>query len=103
MPWAWILPMKSTIRKRAYGENFDKHVFVNGSKEYNDEVILKERLLEFAFECKRWWDLLRFDKAFDLVPSLQNKKGKDYLKLFPISDNLMSKEPMVKQNPGYDN
>lgn len=65
------------IRKRAYGENFDKHVFVNGSKEYNDEVILKERLLEFAFECKRWWDLLRFDKAFDLVPSLQNKKGKD--------------------------
>ncbi len=34
-------------------------------KEYNDEVILKERLLEFAFECKRWWDLLRFDKAFD--------------------------------------
>lgn len=90
------------IRKRAYGENFGKHVFVSGSKEYNDEVILKERLLEFAFECKRWWDLLRFDKAFDLVPSLQNKKGKDYLKLFPISDDLLSKEPMVKQNPGYD-
>ena len=43
--------------------------YVNSTKEANDAAILKERLLELAFEGKRWWDLVRFDKAFDLVPS----------------------------------
>ena len=41
------------IRKRAYGDNFDKHIFVNRSKELNDDEILKERLLELVFEGKK--------------------------------------------------
>lgn len=49
---------------------------MNSTKEANDAAILKERLLELAFEGKRWWDLVRFDKAFDLVPSLREHKGK---------------------------
>lgn len=48
---------------------------MNSTKEANDAAILKERLLELAFEGKRWWDLVRFDKAFDLVPSLREHKG----------------------------
>lgn len=89
------------IRKRAFQDDFNNHIFENSSKEINDEIILKERLLELAYEGKRWWDLLRFDKAFDLVPSLKSRKGEDHLKLFPISNNILSLEPYVKQNPGY--
>lgn len=89
------------IRKRAYGGNYDSHVFVNSTKEINDDFILKERLLELAFEGKRWWDLIRFNKAFDLVPSLKDRKGDEYLLLFPISRGILTSEPKVTPNPGY--
>jgi len=89
------------VRQRAYGANYSQFVFVNGSKVQNDELILKERLLETAFEGHYWWDLLRFGKAFELVPSLQSQVGKDYLLLFPIVQSTLSIEPKVKQNPGY--
>lgn len=90
------------IRKRAYGENYPLHTFVNSTKEMNDDFILKERLLELAFEGKRWWDLIRFDKAFDLVPSLKDRKGEEYLLLFPISRSILTSEPKVTPNPGYE-
>jgi hypothetical protein len=89
------------VRERAYRDDFDDHVFVSGSKEENDEAILTERLLELALEGKRWWDLIRFGKAFDLVPTLQDRKGEDYLLLFPIPQDVLSLEPRVEQNPGY--
>lgn len=89
------------VRRRAYKSNFSSHVFVNGSKENNDEAILKERLFELTVEGKRWWDLVRFGKAFDLVPSLKSRKGQDHLLLFPISETVLGLEPKVKQNPGY--
>lgn len=89
------------VRQRAYGTNYSNHIFVSSTKEQNDVEILKERLLELAFEGKRWWDLIRFGRAFDLVPSLQNRKGQDYLLLFPISETTLGLEPQVEQNPGY--
>ncbi|MDQ6477160.1 RagB/SusD family nutrient uptake outer membrane protein [Dyadobacter sp. LHD-138] len=89
------------VRQRAYKTSYDKHIFVNGTKEANDEAILKERLFELVYEGKRWWDLVRFNKAFDLVPNLKSKKGQDNLLLFPIANTILSLEPKVKQNPGY--
>ena len=89
------------VRQRAYGAAFNDHVFVNGSKAQNDDAILKERLLELTYEGKRWWDLVRFNKAFDLVPTLQGRSNDKYLLLFPIANSVLSLEPLVKQNPGY--
>jgi len=89
------------VRNRAYGANYAKHIYVHTSAANADEAILKERLLELAVEGKRWWDLVRFNKAFDLVPSLQNKKGKNHLLLFPISETTLSLEPKIQQNEGY--
>ncbi|WP_228384126.1 RagB/SusD family nutrient uptake outer membrane protein [Sphingobacteruim zhuxiongii] len=89
------------VRKRAYGANYSNHIYVHSSATLANDAILKERLLELAVEGKRWWDLIRFDKAFDLVPSLQAKKGKDYLKLFPIAETTLSLEPKIQQNEGY--
>ena len=88
------------IRERAYGEDYGNHEFVNGSPEENDVAILQERLLEFAFECKRWWDLVRFDKAFELVPSLVGRDDPDLL-YFPIPNTVLSLEPLVEPNPGW--
>ena len=89
------------VRQRAYQSEYANHVFTSGSKEYNDEMILKERLLELINEGKRWWDLVRFNKAFELVPALSNQQGKDYLLLFPIPTSTLSLEPKIRQNPGY--
>ena len=89
------------IRERAYGANFSDHVFVSGSKEENDAAILQERLFELIYEGKRWWDLVRFGKAFELVPSLQGREDEQHLLLFPIANTVLSLEPLVKQNPGY--
>lgn len=90
------------IRQRAYGTAYNDHEFTNGSVEQNYETILKERLFELSFEGKRWWDLLRFDKAFELVPTLQTQTSKQYLRLFPIATSVLSLEPKVRQNPGYE-
>src|SRR5690606_14948407 len=91
----------NAIRQRAYGTHYVDHVFVSGSREQNDEAILQERLLEFLLEGKRWWDLIRFGKVFELVPSLQDRAGQDHLLLFPIPEVTLALEPLVEQNPGY--
>lgn len=90
------------IRKRAYKTDFDSHLFVNGSKDENDAAILEERLHEFLLEGKYWWDLIRFDKVFDLVPSLIGRGETDrYMLLWPISLPTLTSEPDVVQNPGW--
>jgi hypothetical protein len=89
------------VRQRAYGSAYSAHTFQNGTQAANNDSILQERLFELAYEGKRWWDLVRFGKAFDLVPSLQSQRGKEYLLLHPVNALTLSLEPKVKQNPGY--
>lgn len=95
-------PEINMVRQRAYGTSFNAYVFVNGTQSENDDAILKERLLELVIEGKRWWDLVRFDKVFELVPSLQGRAGEEYLLLFPISDRVLALETKTEQNPGYN-
>lgn len=90
------------VRSRAYGEHAADHVFTSTTPEANDDAILKERLLELALEGKRWWDLVRFDQAFERVPSLRDRADERYLLLFPISETTLSLEPNVEQNDGYN-
>lgn len=87
------------IRQRAYGDAFSSHEFVSGTQAYNDEIILQERLLELLNEGKYWWDLVRFDKALELVPGLEGE-SEDAL-LFPVGSNVLSLEPLIEQNTGY--
>lgn len=91
------------IRKRAYKDKYEQHIFTKGTQAENDKAILKERLLEFAFEGKRWWDLIRFDAAFELVPSLSLFNGNKAKLLFPISMKTLSLESKVIQNEGWSN
>jgi hypothetical protein len=89
------------IRQRAYGVNFATHMFVSGSKAANDDAILKERLFELTLEGKRWWDLVRFGKAFDIVPSLQGKQTQTHLLYWPIGTAIISREPLVTEIEGW--
>jgi hypothetical protein len=95
-------PEINEIRKRAYGDQYTNYVFTSGSKIENDAEILNERFRELMFEGKRWWDLVRFDKAFDLVPSLQDRKGQEHLLLFPIPIETISLNTKLAQNTGYE-
>jgi len=89
------------VRQRAYGDKYADHIFVSGTKAENDEAILQERLFELAFEGKRWWDLVRFDKAFEKVPTLEGRSDDTYLLLWPITLQTLSLNSKINQNPGY--
>lgn len=91
------------VRQRAYGEFFEDFRFSPGTQAENDEAILQERLLELSFEGKRWWDLIRFDKAFEKIPSLQSRANQRHLELWPISLSTISLNSKITQNPGYGN
>jgi starch-binding outer membrane protein, SusD/RagB family len=88
------------VRQRAYGANFAGHEFVSGTQAENDDAILQERLFELLSEGKRWWDLVRFGKAFEKVPLLAGKTEAQLL--FPINLNILTLEPLIEQNPGYE-
>tara|TARA_R110002049_G_scaffold28018_4_gene96653 strand:+ start:73676 stop:75160 length:1485 start_codon:yes stop_codon:yes gene_type:complete len=90
------------IRLRAFGDNYDDHVFINGTQDQNDDVILNERLIEFFYEGKYWWDIIRFDKTSELIPYFRDNPGNEYKLLWPIGLDILSLEPNVNQNPGYN-
>lgn len=75
--------------------------YVNASQAANDKAILDERLREFALEGKAWWDIVRFGKAFEYIPSLQGKDNQTGLLVWPISENTISLNPKIEQNPAY--
>ncbi|GJM29613.1 MAG: hypothetical protein DHS20C17_22480 [Cyclobacteriaceae bacterium] len=65
-----------------------------------DEAILNERGVELAFEGKRWFDLVRFGKAYELVPSLIGRESEQPI-LWPVSLGTISLNPNLEQTPGY--
>lgn len=79
-------------------------------------AILKERRIELAFENKRWFDLLRYDKVISVMNEYGSKLKGDsryyYLSsstcqieendlLFPIYFREIQVNPYLTQNLGY--
>jgi len=63
-------------------------------------VIEQEKQIEFAFEGKRWFDLVRTQRALDLVPTVTQP----YQMLFPIPLSEILANPEISpedQNDGY--
>ena len=90
------------IRRRAYGSHYDAatmaYGYMEGDEESIDEVLLRERLREFVFEGKRWYDLRRFGVQYVLkYSSLANS---DHL-LWPLDADTMTDNPALEQTEGY--
>src|SRR5690606_7791518 len=87
---------------RAYG-NPDHYSGSTFSPEELKGVILDERCIEFALECKSWFDLIRFGEVFTRVPSLvgreDDKQGN--VLYMPVHISSMAVNPNIKQTPGF--
>lgn len=92
----------NAVRKRAFGADFSGNEFVAGSKDANDNAILEERSLEFLYEGKYWWDILRFNKATEIIPYFKDNPTHTHKYLWPLSLSILSTEPKAVQNPGYN-
>jgi hypothetical protein len=62
-------------------------------------VIEKERRVEFAFEGHRWFDLVRTERAIDVLPNVKN--ANQTLFPIPLAELLTNSDPQMTQNPGY--
>ena len=91
------------VRQRAFGANYNPsvHGYPNQPIDANPrEAILQERLFEFIFEGKRWYDLRRMGDDFvyehtTVVPA------ESYKLLWPIDRNTLTNNRALEQNPGY--
>lgn len=81
----------NTIRARADADDL--------TSDDQAEILLaieQERAVEFAFEAHRWFDLVRTERAGDVL-GLANRN----FWLFPIPLSDILSDPDVEQNPGY--
>lgn len=64
------------------------------------DMVFDERRKEFAFENKRWFDLLRTGKIREIM-LLHGKSMQDFHVLFPIPSSELAINNNLVQNPGY--
>lgn len=92
------------VRARAFGEAYDEDVHGYPHQAIDSDVneaILQERLLEFAFEGRRWYDLRRFGNEYVFKYSTANSEYPKRL-IWPIDIDTMVKNPAIKQTDGYE-
>ncbi len=87
------------VAKRAYGVS----KFYNGTytKDELRKIILEERLKEFATEGKAWFDLIRFGKSFEYIPSLKGREDEQDILLWPVNQTTINKNTNIEQTEGY--
>lgn len=90
------------VRQRAYGANYAPALAYPNQAIDTDpkEALLHERLLEFIFEGKRWYDLRRMGDNYvyehtTVLPS------QSYKLLWPIDRSSLTNNRALVQNPGY--
>lgn len=83
---------------------------VKASKEEMIDVVLNERRLELAFEGQRWFDLIRNNKLFEVMNTLntrdigrltQLRSFTSNSELLPIPQTVLDENTNLIQNPGY--
>ncbi len=91
------------VRTRAYGANYNPATlgYPNQPIDANPkEALLQERLYEFVFEGKRWYDLVRLDPNGSYVFE-HTTATQAYQLLWPIDVTALTNNPDLVQNPGY--
>ncbi|MES2517049.1 MAG: SusD family outer membrane lipoprotein NanU [Bacteroidota bacterium] len=91
------------VRARAFGAKYDakKFGFPNQTKDVNAvNAILNERLYEFVFEGKRWYDLRRLGNNF-VFANTTLLSTEAYKVLWPIDRNSLTNNRALVQTTGY--
>ncbi len=93
------------IRARAYGDDYNAATmdYISGSQTANTNAILNERYKEFIGEGKRWWDLRRAGDSFVIDNIRFLNPGDEYKLLLPITEDMIGRNPLLDQTPGYTN
>ena len=79
------------------------HSYAKPYTEINDDILLRERLMEFMWEGWRRNDLVRFGrfhKPYDLKVDTSHEADGHTI-VFPIPADMMVMHPDWQQNPGY--
>jgi len=61
------------------------------------DAVRHERRVELAYEMHRFFDLVRWGIAQDVLPGFQTGKNE----VFPIPQTELDLNPLLTQNPGY--
>jgi hypothetical protein len=96
------MPEIMEIPTGAYKNNIGHYHLVNGTPEEDDIVILQERLVEFVGEGKCWWDLIRFDKVFEMPTSYMSQAKDRNVYLFPTWYNYHIKKTFGRRRLGQE-
>lgn len=90
------------VRARAYGANYNASLaYPNQAIDANPvEALLQERLFEFVFEGKRWYDLVRMDPAGKYVFE-HTTATQAYQLLWPIDRSSLTNNRSLIQTQGY--
>ena len=77
------------------------NLITNGHSLYEDRLaaIEQERWVEFAFEGHRWFDLVRTNRAVNVLPNVTSID--QTLFPIPLDEILTNTNTNLKQNPGY--
>ncbi len=94
------LTQLNVIAERAYGVD---DYYAGLSSTEIDNAILDERILEFIFEGKAWYDIQRFGQSFERIPSLVGREGDNSgnILLWPIAQDVISRNTNIVQTDGY--
>lgn len=90
------------VRERARGENEDAlpDIVTTDQAELRD-IIYDERRLELALEGHRYWDLLRTDRAVEVLGPLGFQAGKHELLPIPQTEIDLT-QGSLEQNPNWE-
>ena len=91
------------VRARAFGSNYDiaVHGFPNQAIDADPKkAILEERLFEFVFEGKRWYDLRRAGDA-EVYANTTIPSSESFKLLWPIDRSTLTNNRALEQTPGY--
>jgi len=114
------IALVNLIRYRAHAQRTTRFLGSTANIDNVDTYILEERAREFAFEGKRWYDVLRFARRDhyrrkdlivnmimqnappDKVTTMANKYRDTLYHYFPIHELELEANPNLKQNPFFE-
>jgi hypothetical protein len=91
------------VRARAFGANYVAATFGYPNQPIDASpanAVLQERLYEFIFEGKRWYDLRRFGNSF-VFANTTVLPSEAYKTLWPIDRTSWTNNRALVQTPGY--